>query len=93
LWLHAAWYTGSIEGNFALLLFLATVVTGAVLAGRALYFWPAPRALPRWSRPAERRAELDRMGIAKTDIDVSEDARAASSCSPGGWTGPPACSR
>ena len=24
-----AWYTGAIEGNFALLLFLATVVTGA----------------------------------------------------------------
>ena len=23
-----AWYTGAIEGNFALLLFLATVVTG-----------------------------------------------------------------
>ena len=24
-----AWYMGAIEGNFALLLFLATVVTGA----------------------------------------------------------------
>ena len=40
-----AWYMGAIEGNFALLLFLATVVTGA--------YWLAERMvfLPRRMRP------------------------------------------
>lgn len=40
----AAWYTGSIEGNFALLLFLATVVTGVYWLAERFYFWPKRRA-------------------------------------------------
>ena len=69
-----AWYLGFVEGNFALLLFLATFVTGI--------FWVAERAvfLPRRRRAAKaiedaaiaRRAELDRMGIQKNDIDAGE---------------------
>ena len=73
----AAWYTGSIEGNFALLLFLATVVTGVYWLAERFYFWPRRRAAAATLEQAavERRAELDRMGIAKTDIEVSEDAK------------------
>lgn len=73
----AAWYTGSIEGNFALLLFLATVVTGVYWLAERFYFWPKRRAAAAALEQAavERRAELDRMGIAKTDIEVSEDAK------------------
>lgn len=73
----AAWYTGSIEGNFALLLFLATVVTGVYWLAERFYFWPRRRAAAAALQQAavERRAELDRMGIAKTDIEVSDDAR------------------
>ena len=73
----AAWYTGSIEGNFALLLFLATVVTGVYWLAERFYFWPRRRAAAAALEQAavERRAELDRMGIAKTDIEVSDDAR------------------
>ncbi|AIJ45248.1 Signal peptidase I [Comamonas sp. PE63] len=73
----AAWYTGSIEGNFALLLFLATVVTGVYWLAERFYFWPRRRAAAAALEQAavERRAELDRMGIAKTDIEVSEDAK------------------
>ena len=73
----AAWYTGSIEGNFALLLFLATVVTGVYWLAERFYFWPRRRAAAAALEQAavERRAELDRMGIAKTDIEVSGDAR------------------
>ncbi|MBY0411986.1 MAG: signal peptidase I, partial [Burkholderiaceae bacterium] len=69
-----AWYLGFVEGNFALLLFLATFVTGV--------FWVAERAvfLPRRRRAAKaiedaaiaRRAELDRMGIHKNDVDASD---------------------
>lgn len=73
----AAWYTGSIEGNFALLLFLATVVTGVYWLAERFYFWPKRRsaAVALEQAAVERRAELDRMGIAKTDIEVSEDAK------------------
>ena len=70
----AAWYTGSIEGNFALLLFLATVVTGVYWLAERFYFWPRRRAAAAALEQAavERRAELDRMGIAKVDLDVQE---------------------
>ncbi|MFP5467156.1 MAG: signal peptidase I [Gammaproteobacteria bacterium] len=44
----AAWYFGSVEGNFALLLMLATVVTGAYWVAEKLYF------LPRRKRAAEQ---------------------------------------
>ncbi|MCZ2498311.1 signal peptidase I [Xylophilus sp. Kf1] len=64
-----AWYFGMLDGNFALLLFLATVVTGI--------YWLAERFvfLPRRRRAAEqlavsavaRRAELQRMGIDQVD--------------------------
>ena len=72
-----AWYTGAIEGNFALLLFLATVVTGVYWLAEHFIFLPKRRAAAAALEQAavERRAELDRMGIAKTDIEVSEDAK------------------
>ena len=67
-----AWYFGAIEGNFALLLFLATVVTGAYWLAERFYFLPqrhrAAQAIE--DAAAQRRAELDRMGIAKVDLDV-----------------------
>ena len=69
-----AWYIGKIEGNFALLLFLATLVTGI--------YWLAERFvfLPRRQRAAaeleandlRRRAELDKMGVSKVDGDISQ---------------------
>lgn len=69
-----AWYMGAIEGNFALLLFLATVVTGAYWLGERLLFLPRRRraALQLEAAAAERRAELDRMGIRQVDGDVQE---------------------
>ena len=69
-----AWYFGAIEGNFALLLFLATVVTGAYWVAEQLYFLPRRRkaALALQQAGQARRAELARKGIAQTDIDTSE---------------------
>ena len=69
-----AWYTGAIEGNFALLLFMATVVTGCYwLAERFLFLPKRQRAAQAIAdAAAQRRAELDRMGIAKVDLDVNE---------------------
>lgn len=67
-----AWYLGAIEGNFALLLFLATVVTGVYWLAERLYFLPQRRRAAEAveAAAAQRRAELDRMGIAQVDIDV-----------------------
>ena len=35
-----AWYMGMVEGNFALLLFLATLVTGLYWLAEKFYFFP-----------------------------------------------------
>ena len=69
-----AWYLGAIEGNFALLLFLATVVTGAYWLAERFVFLPRRRraAQALEDAAAQRRAELDRMGIQKVDGDVEE---------------------
>ncbi|MBP6598714.1 MAG: signal peptidase I [Giesbergeria sp.] len=69
-----AWYFGAVEGNFALMLFLATVVTGCYWLAERLYFLPQRRRVAQalHDAVAERRAELDRMGIAKVDLDVQE---------------------
>ncbi len=70
----AAWYLGALEGNFALLLFLATFVTGLYWLAERFYFLPERRraAAALEQADAQRRAELDRMGIQKVDGDVSE---------------------
>ena len=69
-----AWYLGAIEGNFALLLFLATMVTGCYWVAERVYFLPQRRRAAHAIEEAavQRRAELDRMGIAKVDLDVEE---------------------
>ena len=69
-----AWYFGMVEGNFALLLFLATFVTGCYWLAERLYFLPQRRRVAQamHDAAAARRAELDRMGIAKVDLDVQE---------------------
>lgn len=69
-----AWYFGALEGDFALLLFLATVVTGVYWLAEKFYF------LPRRKRAADqlatsavaRRDELRRQGIER--IDGTDDA-------------------
>jgi signal peptidase I len=74
-----AWYLniGGIEGNFALLLFLATLVTGAYWLAERFYFLPRRRqaAAAVDAAQAQRREELTRMGIKQVDGDV-EDTKA-----------------
>ncbi len=68
----AAWYTGRIEGNFALLLLLATVVTGLYWFAERFYFLPKRRsaALALESETTRRRAELEKMGVRGDETDV-----------------------
>ena len=70
----AAWYFGLVEGNFSLLLFLATVVTGVYWLAERFYFLPQRhRALVALEEStARRQAELAKMGITQVDNDTGE---------------------
>jgi len=68
-----AWYFGAVEGNFALLLFLATVVTGLYWVAERLYFLPQRRkaAATLDEQAVRRRAGLAAQGITQVDGDVA----------------------
>ena len=63
----AAWYLGWVEGNFALMLFLATVVTGVYWVAEHLYFLPQrKRSLEVAEAQATKRlADLQAQGITR----------------------------
>ncbi|MCJ0764295.1 signal peptidase I [Variovorax terrae] len=69
-----AWYFGYVEGNFALLLFLVTVVTGAYWLAERFHFLPQRRraAAALEQEVAQRHAELSRMGINQVDGDIAQ---------------------
>jgi signal peptidase I len=68
-----AWYLGVVEGNFALLLFLATIVTGLYWLAERLYFLPRRRqaAASLEAQAAQRKSELAARGIAPVDADLA----------------------
>lgn len=72
------WYTGAVLGNFALVLFLATVVTGVYWVAERLYFLPQRRLAAQRliDNMALRRTQLAAQGI--TDVDTDWDSREAS---------------
>jgi signal peptidase I len=69
-----AWYVGRVEGNFALMLFLAVVVTGLYWLAERLYFWPRRRraAAALEAEVARRNAELRQQGVTQVDGDVTK---------------------
>ncbi len=72
-----AWYFGRVDGNFALLLFLASVVTGIYWLAERFHFLPQrQQAAAALEANAIRRAEeLTKQGISRVDGDVSEAKR------------------
>lgn len=70
----AAWYLGAIEGNFALLLLLAVVVTGAYWLAERFYFLPRRRAAAERlaMEHRQREAELARMGVKADAVNIEE---------------------
>jgi signal peptidase I len=72
-----AWYFGQIEGNFALLLFLATVVTGLYWLAERFYFLPRRResAAQVEAQAEVRRASLSAQGIRADDGEHVAQAR------------------
>lgn len=69
-----AWYLGRIEGNFALMLLMAVVVTGLYWLAERLVFWPRRRraALALEASAAQRREELRRQGVTQVDGDIGK---------------------
>ena len=69
-----AWYFGFVDGNFALLLFLATVVTGLYWLAETFYFLPRRRraAAVLEEESIRRRAELAKVGISQVDGDIAQ---------------------
>jgi signal peptidase I len=73
----AAWYLGWTQGNFALMLLLATAITGAYWVAERLYFLPQRRrSLAQAEAASEQRlAELRSQGITQVDGGLNDDAR------------------
>jgi signal peptidase I len=71
-----AWYTGAVEGNFALLLFLAVAVTGVYWVLEKLVFLPQRKraAAQLLEEHNSRKAALLKQGFSEVEGDV-ESAR------------------
>ncbi|MEO8250425.1 MAG: signal peptidase I [Burkholderiales bacterium] len=69
-----AWYFGEIEGNFALLLFMATLVTGLYWLAERFYFAPQRRraAAALEVSASERLNRLAAQGIGEIDDDSAQ---------------------
>ncbi|CAN7429526.1 signal peptidase I [Pseudorhodoferax sp. LjRoot39] len=70
-----AWYLGRLEGNFALLLFLATFVTGLYWLAERFYFLPRRRKAVAVleQQTAQRKQDLAAKGITQVDnVDLAE---------------------
>jgi signal peptidase I len=69
-----SWYFGVIEGNFALLLFMASVITGVYWLAERFYFLPQRQKTVALleANDVQRRAELEKLGIEQVDGDISE---------------------
>ena len=69
-----SWYLGYLEGNFALLLLLATVVTGIYWLAERFFFLPQRQkaVVQLEAETAQRRTDLGKMGIDQVDTDIRE---------------------
>ncbi len=69
-----AWYRGIIDGNFALLLFMASLVTGLYWLAERFYFLPQRKAAAATleANDTKRREELHKMGIKEVDGNLAE---------------------
>lgn len=68
-----AWYFGFFEGNFALLLFMASLVTGLYWLAEMFYFLPKRKqAAAQLELDAQsRRESLSKMGVSPVDTDLA----------------------
>ena len=69
-----SWYLGYVEGNFALLLFVASVVTGLYWLAERFYFLPQRQKVAALleANDIQRRADLAAKGITQVDGNLHE---------------------
>jgi signal peptidase I len=69
-----SWYFGYVEGNFALLLFVASFVTGLYWLAERFYFLPQREkaAIALEANDIQRRADLAAKGITQVDGNIAE---------------------
>ncbi len=69
-----SWYLGLVEGNFALLLFLAVVVTGVYWVAERFYFLPQRQKAAQALVDAQRRREAEwaRQGVKGDEVNLEE---------------------
>jgi len=69
-----AWFMGAVEGNFAFLLFMASLITGVYWLAERFYFYPGRQAAAQRLQEADdkRRTDLQKQGIVRVDGDISE---------------------
>ena len=69
-----SWYLGYLDGNFALLLFGASVVTGLYWLAERFYFLPQRQkaATELEANDVKRRADLGKQGITQVDGNIAE---------------------
>ena len=67
-----AWYVNAIDGNFAVLMLAAVLVTGVYWVAEKLYFLPQRRAAAQrlYTEHAAREATLAQQGIKLDHVDV-----------------------
>ncbi len=70
----ASWYFGVIDGNFALLLFMATVITGIYWLAERYHFLPQRLAAAARleESAAAQRAEHERKGLQSDNVDLAQ---------------------
>jgi signal peptidase I len=73
----AAWYLGVVDGNFALLLMLASVITGVYWVAEKLYFEPQRKqaVADLEKTTAQRQAKLAAEGIRSDEVDLEQSRR------------------
>jgi signal peptidase I len=69
-----SWYFGAIDGDFSLVLFLASVVTGLYWLAERFYFLPQRQkaAAALEAQDIQRREGLAKMGINQVDGDIAQ---------------------
>jgi len=77
----ASWYFGLVDGNFALLLFIASVVTGAYWLAERFYFLPQRKQTLQNLEDAKRKQleSLVQQGIAKSvmHVEITEQEKSS----------------
>jgi signal peptidase I len=69
-----AWYFGLVEGNFALVLFISTVLTGIYWIAEKIYFLPQRRlaANTLFVADNERRLSMQAQGLRVDESDIND---------------------